>query len=113
MSSIGLFEPDIELYDPRGVVSKGQKAPALKLYRFIPKDGSPNRLLEKWDPWYALERVTEEHAMIADWIRAQEWGENVPGGCWRYIATSRRMKSCRNQLREMVAEWEEDRERND
>ena len=110
MTSLGLFENDVELYDPASVSIKGESAPSLSTYRFIPRDGSPNRLLERWDPQYALERVTKEHEMIANWIRAQEWGEHVPQSCWKYITTSKRIKSCRNQLRALVRELEADNE---
>lgn len=85
------------------------KAPRLKTYRFIPRDGSPNRLLEKWTPEQALEVVTREHRLIADWIRAQRgrpgWDLDRPTAeMWSYIHVSKRMKACREQLRELVEE---------
>ena len=62
MTSLGLFENDVELYDPASVSIKGENAPSLSTYRFIPRDGSPNRLLERWEPQYALERLFPDDA---------------------------------------------------
>lgn len=98
-------DPDTQPEPPVGY----EKAPRLKTYRFIPRDGSPNRLLEKWTPEQALEVVTREHRLIADWIRAQRgrpgWDLDRPTReMWPYIHASKRMKACREQLRELVEE---------
>ena len=98
-------DPDTQPEPPAGY----EKAPRLKSYRFIPRDGSPNRLLEKWAPEQALEVVTREHRLIADWIRAQRgrpgWDLDRPTReMWPYIHASKRMKACREQLRELVEE---------
>lgn len=102
-----MYESDVEFYAPDSVFLKGSVAPALSLYRFIGRDGSPNRILEVHSPHDALERVTRQHALMADWIRAQEWGQDVPKDCWRYIVTTNRLKSCRKQLEKLVKELEE------
>lgn len=98
-------DPDTQSEPPVGY----EKAPRLKSYRFIPSNGSPNRLLEKWTPEQALEVVTREHRLIADWIRAQRgrpgWDLDRPTReMWPYIHASKRMKACREQLRELVEE---------
>ena len=102
-------DPDTQPEPPTGYT----KAPRLKTYRFIPRDGSPNRLLEKWTPEQALEVVTREHRLIADWIRAQRgrpgWDLDRPTAeMWSYIHASKRMKACREQLRELVEELRRD-----
>ena len=81
-------------------------APRLDTYRFIPKDGSPNALLERLPLKEALEKVTREHRKIADWIRAQRgrpgWDLDRPTReMWPYIHASKRLKLCRIQLEEM------------
>lgn len=81
-------------------------APRLDTYRFIPKDGSPNVLLERLPLKEALEKVTREHRKIADWIRAQRgrpgWDLDRPTReMWPYIHASKRLKLCRIQLEEM------------
>lgn len=96
-------DPDTQPEPPAGY----EKAPRLKSYRFIPRDGSPNRLLEKWTPEQALEVVTREHRLIADWIRAQRgrpgWDLDRPTReMWPYIHASKRMKACREQLTKLV-----------
>lgn len=110
MTSAHLFESDIEFFAPETTPAPDSPAPCLPLARFIPRDGSPNRLLERYDPHTALELVTEQHQQLADWVRAQEWRNNVPKECWRYVVMSRRMKSCRNQLHRLVTEIEEGNE---
>ena len=62
------------------------------------------------DAEFGAAYLAQEHEMIANWIRAQEWGEHVPQSCWKYITTSKRIKSCRNQLRALVRELEADNE---
>lgn len=100
MSSIGLFENDVEMFEAN------VPSPRTSLYKFIPSSGSPNRLLERMSPHEALAAVTQQHRKIADWIRAQDWGQNASGDQWRYIQVSKRLKACRQQLREMVRELE-------
>jgi len=82
------------------------RAPRLDTYRFIPKDGSPNALLERLPLKEALDKVTREHRKIADWIRAQRgrpgWDLDRPTAeMWPYIHASKRLKLCRIQLEEM------------
>lgn len=84
-----------------------ERAPRTATYQYIPPDGSPNRLLEEYGPEEALELVTREHHALADWIRAQrsrqDWDLDKPTAeMWRYIHAVKRLKSCRNQLREFV-----------
>lgn len=85
------------------------RAPRLDTYKYIPKDGSPNVLLERLPLREALTKVTREHRKIAEWIRGQKgrpgWDLDKPTReMWGYIHASKRMKRCRDQLQEM---WDE------
>lgn len=82
------------------------RAPRLDTYRFIPKDGSPNALLERLPLKEALDKVTREHRKIADWIKGNRgrpgWDLDAPTAeMWPYIHASKRLKLCRIQLEEM------------
>lgn len=109
--SIAMYESDVEFFAPEGQTLKGTVAPAVSLYPLIGRDGSPNRILETHGPHAALERVTRQHALMADWVRAQGWGEDVPEGRWKYIGATRRLKACRKQLEQLVKELEESDDR--
>lgn len=46
--------------------------------------------------------------MISDWIRAQPWNHARPTkDQWRYVGASKRLKACRNLLRNFVEELDE------
>lgn len=85
------------------------RAPHLPAYQYIPKSGSPNRLLEKWTPEEALAEVSAQQRQMAEWIRGQRgrpgWDLDRPTReVWQYIHVSKRLKECRNQLQDMVDE---------
>lgn len=119
--AIELLSPDVKA-EPGGP-GKGKQppppgytnAPRLSAYRFIPRDGSPNRLLERYDPEEALEVITKQHRMMADWIRSNRgrpgWDLDAPTReMWPYIHASKRLKSCREQLQQLVDELEREEE---
>ena len=82
-------------------------APRSILFPHLGRDGSPNRILERYPPHEALERVTAEHATMADWIRDHKgkegWDLSSPTSeQWRYIHVSKMLKRAREELRLMV-----------
>lgn len=82
-------------------------APRSILFPYLGRDGSPNRILERYPPHEALARVTAEHAAMADWIRAHKndpgWDLSAPTNeQWRYIHVSKMLKRAREELQLMV-----------
>lgn len=112
--SAHLFEQDIEFFDMEPDSLAGTKAPDLSLWDKIPKTGSPNRLLETYEPLEALKLVTHEHRLIADWVKAQGWSNDLNRARWPYVHATIRFKKCRQELRAFVrslgfddSEWAE------
>lgn len=97
------WESDVEFFKPEpSAPSDGSPAPALPAFRHIPPSGGISQLLEFYSLEEALSMVTEQHAALDDWIRAQEWSPNPPESCTGYIHARRRMKKCRNRLRTLA-----------
>lgn len=107
-SSLSLFENDVELYFPEVTFSLGDRAPRLRGYRYIERDGGVDTIVERWGLEYAHMSIEHEHKMIGDWMRAQEWGAIVPSDCWGFVGTVRRLKVARNKLRDLVREAKEE-----
>lgn len=99
-------ESDIEFFS--------RTAPSTPVYRFLGRDGNPERLLETHTLEDAYWRVKDEHRALADWI-SETIGPASTGDDWRYVSTSKRLKLARKWLRRLMIEefgeesvWERD-----